>query len=170
MTTINFGVLDVPYTNEDEAAKTPKQLRRDRRNNILTSLGLKEFHGTTGDIAEILEDKYHVMEIFIEEVGLGKILQAMEHSAQNALEDLFAGRPPGEISLTLEAEEEIIEAFRAFIDQREMDGIQPGVPTDASLKGVNHRLKHPYAKDNPVRPSFKDTGLYMDSARAWTED
>jgi hypothetical protein len=44
-----------------------------------------------------------------------------------------------------------------------------GVPTKAALKGINHRLRHPYRKSNPRRPSFVDTGLYVASFRAWME-
>jgi hypothetical protein len=60
------------------------------------------------------------------------------------------------------------QMFNEFIDRRGMDGM-PGVPTDAARLGINHRLKHPYAKANPERPSFKDTGTYMQSFTAWVE-
>jgi len=42
----------------------------------------------------------------------------------------------------------------------------PGVPTKAALRGVNHRLKHPYRRRG-ARPSFVDTSLYMSSFKAW---
>jgi hypothetical protein len=68
------------------------------------------------------------------------------------------------------AESAIKTEFNKFIDSKAMDGVQPGVPTAAALAGVNHRLKHPYAKGNPVRPSFKDTGLFEQSMRSWIEE
>jgi hypothetical protein len=152
---LHLGVVDVPYTYKDKSS--PK---------------------TTGDVAEILEDKYHVIELFYEEMGADTIAAALEESARVAVEDMFSGVNTNLygpvmsdiMTLTYEATEEMNDAFKIFIDQKELDGAVPGVPTAASLKGVNHRLKHPYAKDNPVRPSFKDTGLYQTSFRAWAEE
>jgi hypothetical protein len=140
---LHLGVLDVPYT---DASKS------------------------TGDVAEILEAKYHVIELFYEELGADHVQEALEHSADIAIKDLFSGAPAASVDLTFEATEELRTAFAIFVDQKELDGVVPGVPTAASLKGVNHRLKHPYAAANPERPSFKDTGLYQSSFRAWVEE
>ena len=139
---LHLGVVDVPY---------------------------EEGEKSTGDVAEILEQEYHVMELFTEEVGSEAISNAFAQSAQRACEDLFSGAPATSLNLTYEATEEIASAFRVFLDQRELDGVVPGVPTQAALKGVNHRLAHPYAKSNPERPSFIDTGSYGASFRAWTD-
>ncbi len=139
---LHLGVLDVPYSDGK---------------------------ATTGDVATILEEKYHVMETFADKFGHDVIAAAFAASARTAVEDMFSGAP-GDLSLTLDATEGIEAAFRDFIDMKLFDGIIPGVPTQASLKGVNHRLKRPYAKDNPIRPSFKDTGLYEASMKAWTDD
>ncbi len=167
---LHLGVLDVPYTHDDSPALNKGQARNKRRNAARAAFGAPEFHGTTGDVAQILEDEYHVMELFYEEVGGDQIARAFEQSAKEALEDLIAGAPRESLSLTRQATEEIETAFRIFIDQKELDGIVPGVPTAAALAGVNHRLKHPYAKGNPERPSFKDTGLYQASFKAWAEE
>lgn len=140
---LHLGVLDVPYSDGDR---------------------------TTGGVATILEDKYHVMSTFADVVGRDAIAAAFEQSAKAAVEDLFSGAPAASVSLTEAATEEVQSAFRVFVDQREMDGLVPGVPTAASLKGVNHRFSRPNARGNPVRPSFKDTGLYEASFRAWTDD
>jgi hypothetical protein len=59
--------------------------------------------------------------------------------------------------------------FNEFIDRRGMDGMELDVPTTAARLGINHRFLHPYAKANPERPSFKDTGTYMQSFTAWVE-
>lgn len=139
---LHLGVLDIPYTNGSK---------------------------TTGDVAEILEARYHVMELFAETVGAEHIEKAFEESAKAAVEDLMSGAPAASISLTDDATQGLETAFRVFIDQRKLDYVEPGVPTEASLKGVNHRFKRANAKGNPVRPSFKDTGLYEASFKAWTE-
>ena len=147
---------------------------------------------STGDVAQILEDRYHVMELFAEEVGSDAIANALAESAKDALADLVSGGSSNGVSLTQAATDEIEAAFRIFIDQQELDGVVPGVPTMASTGGyvdvkvtdkagnvktkrryrgaVNHRLARPYAKDNPQRPSFRDTGLYQASMKVWSDD
>jgi hypothetical protein len=61
-----------------------------------------------------------------------------------------------------------IEAqFKNYLDHEDI--VQtgaPGVPTEAALKGVNHRLK---SKKGTRRPSFVDTGLYESSFKVWSE-
>lgn len=166
---LHLGVVDIPY-----AVQVPEGARRvvhrvTKGGAVSTHTAAPTGGETTGDVAQILEERYHVMELFYEEVGADKIAEALAHSARGALESLMMGAPPENISLTAEAEGEIEGAFKLFLDQRELDHVGPGVPTAAALKGVNHRLKHPYAKDNPERPSFIDTGTYQTSFKAWVE-
>ena len=125
---------------------------------------------STGDVAEILENRYHVMEIFFETVGREQISTALEHSIAGAIENMNVGQPIGSIAPTAEAEGEIETAFRFFLSQREMDMLHRGVPTRAAMLGINHRLLHPYARSNPPRPSFIDTGLYQANMRAKFEE
>ena len=141
MPTLHLGVVDVPYT---EGGKT------------------------TGDVATILEDKYGVMEFFYKHVGAYAIVRALERSSLGTIESLLLG-VPAKITITAEAESEIEAMFRHFLSQREMDGKVTGVPTAAALKGINHELKHPYAKTNPVRPSFIDTEQYQASFKIWID-
>ncbi len=109
------------------------------------------------------------MEVFAEDVGGEAIGEALAHSVAGAIENLVSGAP-ATISPTGEAESEIESAFRHFIVQEEMAGLGvPGVPTAAALKGINHRLRHPYAKSNPRRPSFVDTGLMLANFKAWVD-
>lgn len=124
---------------------------------------------TTGDVAQILEDKYGVMQTYVDTLGQDTIAKALENSVVNAVESMLMGSNSASINLTAEGEGEIEAAFRQFLEQQDMDGRVDGVPTKASLKGTNHRFKHPYAQDNPSRPSFIDTGLYSASMKAWTE-
>ncbi len=140
---LHLGVLEVPY--DDGKA-------------------------TTGEVATILEEKYHVMETFVDMFGKDVIAAAFEASARVAVEDLFSGAPASGLSLTFEATQGVETAFREFIDLEMFDGKIPGVPTAAARKGTNHRLAHPYAKDNQPRPSFRDTGLYEASFKVWTDD
>jgi hypothetical protein len=66
------------------------------------------------------------------------------------------------------AETAITTMFKQFLATGAIEhmGI-PGVPTQAAKDGVNHRLKHPYAKSNPRRESFIDTGAYSAHFIAW---
>lgn len=121
---------------------------------------------TTGDVAEILEDKYHIVEVFYEQ-HKDAVVGFLEDSVQGALESLVMGAP---VTLAPLAGglSKIEEKFKRFLSDKEMDRLgYPGVPTAASLRGVSHRFKKPYARRAP-RPSFIDSGLYQSSFRAWT--
>jgi len=121
---------------------------------------------TTGDVAEILEAKYHVVEVFYEE-NKETVVSALEDSLQGALESLIMGAPVS-IAPLAGGLSKIEERFKKFLSNKEMDRLGvPGVPTAASLAGVSHRFKRPYARRAP-RPSFIDTGLFQSSFKAWT--
>jgi hypothetical protein len=139
MAVLHLGVLDVPY---------------------------KKGGKSTGEVAEILEAKYHVIEIFYEE-HQRDIAGLLEEIYGSALDDLLKGAPAGG-NTAAELGSGIKSLFAKFIDGRQMDGLgYPGIPTQAALRGVNHSKLHPYAKGNPERPSFRDTGQYLDSF--WAE-
>ena len=162
MTTLHLGVVDIPY------AQAPKKLRRKAG---------KTPNETTGDVAEILEDKYGVMEKFFEH-NEQFIADQLENSVAGALETMLMSKGQGltdiigaGLSRTFEeGAGEIKEKFTSFLETREVEALGiGGVPTKAALKGVNHRLKHPYASSNPRRPSFIDTSLYQQSFKCWVD-
>ncbi|TKI02743.1 hypothetical protein FCN80_24145 [Martelella alba] len=119
---------------------------------------------TTGDVATILEDKYKIMELFFG-MHQQEIADALADSAAGALENLLAGAPPNANPFGT-AEGKIHDLFVKFLDNEELAG-RDGIPTEAALKGVNHRLK---ISRGERRPSFIDTGLYQSSMLAWMED
>jgi len=138
MPVIHLGVADLPYAEGDK---------------------------TTGDVAEILEDKYHIMQVFYEQ-HKEDIAEDLKVAAAGALENMIAGGPPPNRPFG-SAEAAIEDRFRRFLSEAEMDRLgYPGVPTAAALIGVNHRLK--ITKGSP-RPSFIDTGLYESSMICWVE-
>jgi hypothetical protein len=153
MPTLHLGVIDIPY----QAAPT----KRGKKSAATV---------TTGDVAEILESEYHVMQHFFE-LHQADIAKSLEESMEGALETLLMG---GKVSTDLStvmasASSEIDDMFKNMISNKELDGLgYPGIPTQASLMGVDHRKKNPY-KRRPPRPSFKDTGLYLASFRSWFE-
>ena len=149
MTTLHLGVLDVPYTNEP-SGKRPS----------------KTSNSTTGDVAEILEAKYHVFEIFWQLHGQA-LADTMVESMAGGLESILMGAPVT-IDPNGTAMAAIMQRFRDFLTNKEMDALgYPGVPTKAALTGVSHRFKD--KKGAAGRPSFVDTGLYEASFKAWIE-
>jgi hypothetical protein len=149
MTILHLGVIDQPYDN---------------------SVG-----ATTGMVAEILEDKYHVMEVFFES-RVDEVIGALERSIQSALDQLDANVPVENINPFGTATVDIETAFRHFLDSQEIESLGiPGVPTQAALNGVRTSYKNPTGNKNKrgkrvkhgPRPSFIDTGLYNASMKAW---
>lgn len=124
---------------------------------------------TTGEVAERLEGRYRIMQRFSaahEDFIKDRLSAALAEGFETLL---VSGRAPPDIFAG--ACSEIEERFRQFLDLRELDAaMDPGIPTKASLRGVNHRLKRPYAKSNPPRPSFIDTGAYQASMKAWVDE
>jgi hypothetical protein len=138
MPVIHLGVADVPYTEGTQ---------------------------TTGDVAEILEDKYHVMQVFYEQ-HKEDVAADLEKSLSGQLENMMAGAPPPNKPFG-SAESAIEDRFKRFLSEAEMDRLgYPGVPTGAALRGVNSRLK---VKKGPPRPSFIDSGTYEASMVCWVD-
>jgi hypothetical protein len=162
--TLNLGVIDVPYANE---AKTEK-IAKPRKGKANKPIKVKTASGTqtTGDVAEILEAKYGVMDTFAF-ARLPDIARELENSIAGALETLMMGGVSSANPFS-SAETAITTMFKQFLATGAIEhmGI-PGVPTQAAKDGVNHRLKHPYAKSNPRRESFIDTGAYSAHFIAW---
>lgn len=125
----------------------------------------------TGQVAEFLEAEYGIMQAFAREDVHGKdIVRAVEDSLESALRTLLATNSRKVELPWVAAMGDIESEFRDFIDSQEVERVGiPGTPTKAALSGVNHRLKHPYRKTNPRRPSFRDTGLYVRAFRAWVD-
>jgi hypothetical protein len=122
---------------------------------------------TNWQVADILEAKYGVIGHFAE-MRRPVIVDAVTGQMQRAFTGLVSGKPPNKDVLR-PAMDAIQRDFRKFIMTRQLDGQVRGVPTAAALHGVNHRLKHPYAKRG-ARPSFIDTGLYIGGFKAWFDD
>lgn len=173
MPTLHLGVLDVAYSTAHTG---------DPGKNDTT---------TTFEVAEKLEEKYHVMQTFFDS-RKQKIADYLAESVANSINDLIRGRQIEAISsatfenkfhgikvnyerssLTYGADQRIETEFRRFIFANEMQKMAigtTGAPVSmAALRGVNHRFKRPYAKRNKARPAFVDTGLYVNSFRAWTK-
>jgi len=152
MPVLHLGVADQPYSEP-----APKDVNS-------TVKGAP----TTGDVAQWLEDKYGVMQAFYT-AHEQDIADSLSESVGDTMEALLMGAPTTMDAFGA-ANSRIEEMFKDFLSsgQAEQVGIE-GAPTGAALRGVNHRLKHPYAKENPRRKSFIDTGLYQASFKAWCD-
>ena len=164
MTKLVFGVNDVPYVTQMSAPEV-RAFRWRHRKKPWQSIPSRT---TTGDVAEILERRYHVMQTYYE-VHQDDIVGELESVLQGKLESLLMGGPAPEALFASGDLSGVEEGFRRFLDQQEMDGRAPGVPTQAALRGVSHRFRHPYARRGP-RPSFVDTGQYRLSFRAEVQE
>lgn len=156
MTTLHLGVIDIPYANDAPASGKGKTKKAATKSI------------TTGEVADLLEDKYHVMELFYETHRAG-IVHDITESLAGALESQMMGAPPSTDPFAA-GTQQINEKFKNFILSREIESLGiPGTPTEAALKGVSHRKLHPYAKANARRPSFYDTGMYVDHFMSWID-
>jgi hypothetical protein len=165
--TLHLGVVEQPYA---DPTPTPTKAPKNAKAASKKPRGTKKPQMlTTGDVAEILEARYSVMAGFMELHG-DEVADAMAEAMKDALEDLMAGAPMAALQDPLAPAMELVgEEFRDFIDKEELSQLEEGVPTEAALRGVSHRFKHPYSRMNPRRPSFVDTGMYRENFVAWTE-
>jgi len=147
MGVLSLGVLDVGYSNANSGGKET----------------------TTFAVAKILEQNYHIMATFFA-LRQQKIADYLADDMAAAFQDRMNGRTVGKNPLA-DAEQQIETEFRAFIFANEMNKISTaltGTPISAAAaRGVNKRKLHPYAGKNKARPAFVDTGLYVESFRAW---
>jgi hypothetical protein len=136
--TLHLGVIDVPYATEQGT--------------------------TTGDVAGYLEKKYDLMQNFFDANGQ-RVADLMAEDVTNEIDNIMNGLAP-RTEIFGDSMGEIETMFkRDFIEGQgsEKLGIV-GTPTKAALKGVNHRLK---IKRGKRRPSFRDTGEFEASFKAW---
>lgn len=147
MTDLVLGVVDVPYSDgnvKSEKSSSPT---------------------TTVDVAQILEEKYGIMQAFYDAHKVD-ITQSLVNSAEGALEDIFTGGQV--VDPFAEAGQFVQSEFRTFLMTAEIESMGvPGVPTQASIKRRSLRFKNKVASG--PRPSFIDTGTYEMSMRAWVE-
>lgn len=162
MPTLVLGIVDQPYENDHPPKPAPKKPRKGAKHRRRDFIGGEIT--TTGDVAEILEARYHIYEIFFT-LHEQQIADLMSDSYAAALEGILTGSPTT-VDPFDRAAAQIYTMFQAFIDQKEMERLgYPGVPTEAAKKGVSHRFKKKISV--PGRPSFQDSGLYESNFVAW---
>lgn len=158
-----LSIIDVPYAAE----QTKKPVKKPgRRRTVDKHKDSEPEFTTTYQVAMYLEKNYGLYSAFYKEFA-ERIRYEMKVALQNKIADLSLGAPL-DVGLNTfdDLSETINQWFRDWISTgaAEHCGI-PGTPTQAALNGVSHRLKKPFAKGNPRRPSFLDTGLMTASFR-----
>lgn len=145
---LHLGVIDIPHSDEGTA--------------------------TTGDVAQDLEDRYKVMQGFMD-LHDQEVADDLADSMAGALESIMMGAPPS-LDPFGTATSKIEGRFRTYLEREEIASLgRPGVPTQAALRGTSHRFK---GKRNWIkngnkkqfgvrRPSFIDTGQYMTTFKVW---
>ena len=164
---LHLGVIDIPYAQPNPPPRKPIGRPRRRLRGPHKAHAQKYQNVSTGDVAEILENRYHVFENFFH-LHEQDFADDIEKSLIGSVESLLMGGPP-HLNPLGAATSSIENRFKQFLSNREMDAIgYPGVPTAAAERGVSHRFKHPYKK-RPPRPSFVDTGLFQATSTAWVD-
>jgi len=129
---------------------------------------------TTGEVAEILEEKYSVMGIFYE-AHSQEIADDLTESLKGSLETMLMGQSVDPADIFNGGADKIEKRFHSFLEDREIEylsglaggtrGISP-IPTKAALEGRSKRFKK---GRGARRPSFIDTSLYEQSMKAWVD-
>lgn len=137
MPVLSLGVTDVAYSDPDAKGAV-----------------------TTGEVAEFLEQKYHVIETFYE-LHKQQISDELGSAVAERIESLLQGNPGTSSDLAVDG---IDEMFRKYLDAGEWEAVS-GQMVMAARTGVSHRKKK--KKREGARPAFIDTGLYQASFRSW---
>ena len=140
MPKLHLGVLDLAYADSDSQGET------------------------TGDVAGYIENKFHVMRIFVEE-NMDDIALEVGKRLAGEIESLVQGRPPIESPVVEFPKVEMM--FRDFLDSNEIQTIFTHRIVAAD-KGYSTRKKKK-GEARPPRPAFIDTGLYQTSFRSWMD-
>jgi hypothetical protein len=163
VTRVHLGYLNVPYTEQSiirPVTSAKEEARRSRKRSFRTTM-------TTEKVGEILEEHYGLLDVFWE-LQEKDVVNILKTTITNRVQGMMAGRSPiRDRSITGVAKpafKGIEKLFRDFLDRKVMDGLVPGVPTKASLKGTTGGR---YKTLRPGRPSFVATGLLRASFRVW---
>ena len=161
--TLHMGFINTPYTAEAmEAPVRASKLeeRRKRRRGFSRTM-------TADKLSKILERKYGIVETFSEvykEEINALIHNGFREVAEHTIQNRGGATRAKMKNLMKPHTDQIQNLFKTFIDDEEMNGMIPGVPTDAS-KGKRRKR----GISTRQRPSFSRTGIYKASFRAWVK-
>jgi hypothetical protein len=159
---IHMGFLNTPYTAKNMAAPiaaVKAHAAKFRRGSTK--------YRTADDVGAILEHKYGIVGTFIDayEEEIGDIVtETFENFVVDAITEVKKPTSERMAKFMNPKTKRIEKLFRGFLDQEEMNGMVPGVPTKIS-RG-RHRKR---GKSTRQRPSFERSGIYKASFRCWAD-
>ncbi|QKJ58790.1 hypothetical protein [Serratia fonticola] len=135
---VELGVIDMPYDYGEEPGKTTHQVAMELEDEYKLFTHFFELH------------RDEIFKSVVEEIQLG-LINHIKYGAPFDQETILLG--------------EVMRTFNIFLEREEMAGLcGDRVPTEASKRGVNSRLK---IETGEKRPSFIDGGLIQTSFVAW---
>lgn len=134
---LNLGVVNVSYSDPDAKGAV-----------------------TTGEVAEFLENKYHVMRVFYE-LHEKEIGEQIGVAVVERMESVLQGNPMQSPDVKID---DLKKMFRRYLDAGEWERAT-GQTIAAAHQGVSHRKKSKRREEKRV--AFIDTGLYQSSFEAW---
>ena len=159
-----LGVANMPYVDADPPKKVGKA-KKGKANKPKKSAAPKGDPQTTGEVAKILEDKYQVMEHYVQD-AMPFIQNEMIKALEASIVNLNPGLPVQSTPFN-DSNDAIAQNFREFLDNSVIEHMGvPGVPTQAAKDGVQSRYK---LFKGPRRPSFVDSGTYQAYMKVWVE-
>ncbi|WP_455387437.1 hypothetical protein [Petrachloros mirabilis] len=138
MPTLHLGVMDVAYSDPEVKGSV-----------------------STGEVAEFLENKYHVMEVFFE-LYQKKIAEQLSEAMAERIESMVQGNT--NLDMKNFDVGTIERMFRQYLSADEWQKIS-GQQIKAARLGISHRKKQ--KKREGPRPAFIDTGLYQQTFKSW---
>lgn len=118
---------------------------------------------TTGDVAEILENKFGIMEKFAER-NIEHIADFVADGILGAIESRFAGAPET-FDVFAGAMAKVEDKFHKYIDREEH-----GIHTKAKDKPLAGARKKRQYRRVSAKTTFVDTGLYRNNFKAWVKE
>ncbi|MDR3445976.1 hypothetical protein [Dyella sp.] len=139
MAILHLGVVDVSYTDGDGTT-------------------------TTGDVAGFLEERYHIMRVFLES-NEEFISETLVNEVAGAIESIAQGKRVPKLNLA-PATGKIEARFREFLDAGELQRLLPK-SQKVSEETLRISTRKKSGKTDKPRQAFIDSGLYQASFRAW---
>jgi hypothetical protein len=149
---LHMGFINTPYTAKTMAApvKAAQTYGAQQRRGFTKTM-------TAEDVANILENKYNILEVFSQIHG-EEIMELVHESFTDVIvKSLSEWRKPASqrmVDYMKPKTREIEKMFKSFIRMDEMNGL-PGMPTK-SITGKGRRT-------HKAGPAFIDTGIYLAS-------
>jgi hypothetical protein len=166
---LHLGFEDHPYeTRYKESSPLTRTVKKGRPKVLSRPQQAYGQGKTTAEVAAELETKYGIVEKFYE-LEEDNIIEMVEEAFGEDIEEVMMMEQPSKTGISVKETDKIEASFRAMLQREELHS-RGNVPTLAALRGVSHLKRQPYAKSNPRRPSFIDTGMYQRSFAAWVED